>query len=745
MRVLPIVFIISLLITCTTSDPSAGLTQEERNREAFIDSLIQEMTLTEKLGQMSQTWGDGYVTGPVVAPEASMDLVREGKLGSFLNLLGAEHTRATQEVAVNESRLGIPLIFGYDIIHGYATTFPIPLAETASWDLSLIQRSAEIAAKEGAAAGQHWTFAPMVDISRDPRWGRIMEGAGEDPWYGGEVAAARVRGFQGSDLSSPNTIAACVKHFAGYGAAEGGRDYNTTEITNRTLLNMYLPPFEAAIRAGSATLMNGFNDLGGIPVTGSTGLVRGILKDEWNFQGYVVSDWASIEEMHDHGIAADTAEAAWLGLQAGVDMEMASRTYATYLPGIVNEQPDALNKINDAVRRVLRVKYDLGLFEDPFRYHDVQREAETLLHPDHIEHAREIARQSIVLLENRNRVLPLSQDLGTIAVIGSLAEDKDAPLGNWRAQGRAEAVTPILTGIKEAAGSKTRVLYAKGYDFEAGGNSGFNQALSIARRADVVVAVVGEHAWMSGEARIRSDIDLPEGQLDLLKELKKTGKPVVVLLKAGRQIAEPWMYENCDAIMKVWHLGVQEGPAVADVLFGKYNPSGKLPVTIPRAVGQVPIYYNHKNTGRPAHPDDIHTSKYLDIHWSPQYPFGYGLSYTSFEYSDLTLDKSELVPEDSITVSVSITNTGELAGEEVVQFYVRDLYGTVTRPVLELKGFDKVLLAPGESQRVTFSLKPEDLRFWNRVMEFATEPGDFKVYVGPNSADLISDSFTYKL
>jgi len=737
MRLIVSTLIISFLIGCSQTEHAPKLS----SKDAFIDSLINEMTLSEKIGQMSQATGSFELTGPISPDSSTLELVRTGRLGSFLNVTGSERTREAQEMAVNESRLGIPLIFGYDMIHGYATIFPIPLGEAASWDLELIRKSAEITAIEAAAAGVHWNFAPMVDIARDPRWGRIMEGAGEDPWYGSAVAVARVQGYQGEDLGSLNTIAATAKHLAAYGAAEGGRDYNTTELSERTLREIYLPPFKAASDAGVASIMNGFNDLNGIPASASELLMRQILKKEWGFQGFVVSDWASVQEMTDHGYAATDREAAKWSFIAGVDMEMVSTTYEVYLEDILAEKPEYMALMDDAVKRILSIKYDLGLFEDPFRYSDAAQEAEFVLHNDHFKHAREIAKRSIVLLENRDETLPLRTDLEKIAVIGPLADDAVTPLGTWSARGKAEDVTTLLEGIKLAVGKETEVLFDPGCEVNSTTTSGFRNARRVARQADVIIAVVGEEAMMSGEALSRADIGLPGVQLELLQMLKDTGKPVIAVLMNGRPIAEPWLYDNCDAVVEAWHLGVQAGPAIADVLFGYYNPSGKLPVTIPRSVGQIPIYYNHKHTGRAFDPNDRYTTKYIDTEYGPQYPFGYGLSYTSFEYSDLSLDRTQLTSGESLGVTVTVTNTGSRTGEEVVQLYIRDLFGSVTRPVLELKGFQKISLAANESQVVQFKLGVDDLRFWDREMEFNWEPGQFKVFVGSNAEDLLEADF----
>ncbi len=737
MRLILSTLLLGIFFGCSGPEQAQNLSP----KEAFIDSLLNKMTLSEKIGQMSQATGSFEFTGPITSDSSTLELVRTGRLGSFLNVVGAERTREAQEMAVNGSRLGIPLIFGYDMIHGYATTFPIPLGEAACWDLDLIKRSAEITAIEAAAAGVHWNFAPMVDIARDPRWGRIMEGAGEDPWWGSKVAVARVEGYQGDDLSSTMTIAATAKHFAAYGAAEGGRDYNTTEVSERTLREIYLPPFMAAAQAGVAAFMNGFNDLNGTPASASHLLVRQILKKEWDFQGFVVSDWASVQEMTDHGYAASDKDAARLSLAAGCDMEMVSTTYETYLEELVAEDASYIAMIDDAVKRILSIKYDLGLFEDPFRYSDTEREAEYVLHNDHFKHAREVAKKSIVLLENRHNTLPLNMDLAKIAVIGPLANDPVTPMGTWSAQGNSENVTTLLEGVKLAVSEKTEILTTLGCEVNSDDKTGFKKARTMAKQADVIIAVVGEEALMSGEALSRSDIGLPGVQLELLQLLKATGKPVVVVLMNGRPIAEPWMYENCDAVLETWHLGVQSGPAIADVLFGAYNPSGKLPVTIPRSEGQIPIYYNHKHTGRAFDANDRYTTKYIDEEHGPQYPFGYGLSYTEFEYSNLELDKSSLHAGEIISVEVTVKNSGPVAGEEVVQLYVRDMIGSVTRPILELEGFQKIMLDSGESQTIHFTLSAEELRFWDQDMQFSWEPGDFKVFVGPNSVDLLEADF----
>jgi beta-glucosidase len=733
-----------LVFSCQGPDNRSGLSEKDAAIERKVDSVLALMTLGEKIGQMNQINAFGAPTGPLVYGPTDMNDLKAGKIGSLLNLSGADRTRKAQEIAVKETRLGIPLIFGLDVIHGYRTVFPIPLAEACSWDMEMIRKTAEIAAVEATAEGLNWTFAPMVDIARDPRWGRIMEGAGEDTYLGSQIAVARVKGFQGDDLASPSTMVACVKHYAAYGAAEAGRDYNTVDMSERRLRDVYLPPFEAAAKAGAGTFMNSFNELGGIPATGNSFLVRQVLKDEWAFDGFVVSDWASVWELIPHGFAADSSEAARLAVLAGSDMEMVSSCYIKNLEKLVADGKVSEKLIDDAVRRILRVKFRLGLFDDPYRYCDTVREKTLILHPAHIAHAREIARRSIVLLKNEKSLLPLSKNLKSIAVIGPLADDHDAPLGNWRAKGEAKDVVSLLDGIKNAVGNNTRIIYEKGCEVLDPATTGFTGAVKAARSADIVIAVLGESALMSGEARSRADISLPGKQQELLEALQGTGKPVVLVLMNGRPLTLNWASEHVPAIVEAWHLGVQSGNAIADVLFGDYNPSGKLVVSFPYAVGQIPVYYNHKSTGRPITPENPWTSRYQDIPNEPLYPFGYGLSYTTFEYSNLKLDKNEMVMGGIINVTIDVTNTGKVAGEEVIQLYVRDLVGNVTRPVLELKGFKKVLLQPGETVNVAFQLSSADLAFWNNDMQFKAEPGDFNVFVGTNSDELLQASFVLK-
>ncbi|KPK85999.1 MAG: beta-glucosidase [Bacteroides sp. SM23_62_1] len=722
----------------------SGLTLEEKLIEKRVDSVLNLMTLTEKIGQMNQysTWGEP--TGPGAEESLRMEDLKAGKIGSFINLTGAENTRIVQEIAMNETRLGIPLIFGLDVIHGYRTIFPVPLGEAASWDLERIEKSARIAAIEAAASGIHWTFAPMVDICRDPRWGRIMEGAGEDPFLGSLVAEARVKGFQGENLEDPNTIAACAKHYAAYGAAEGGRDYNTVDISERTLHEIYLKPFKKAAEAGVRTFMNSFNEIGGIPATGHPELVPEILKKDWGFRGFVVSDWNSIGEMIPHGYARDMAHAAELAITSGTDMDMQAGCYTRELDTLVMNGIIDEKLIDEAVRRILRIKFQLGLFDDPFKYCDPDREKEMILHPDHIEHARDIARRSIVLLKNDNGLLPISKDKKTIAVIGPLADDQDAILGEWRAKGLSEDAITLKRGIIQAIGENGTILYAKGCEIDDDSDEGFAGAVNAARLADVVIVALGESALMSGEALSRGNIGLPGNQEELLKAIHRTGKPVILVLMNGRPLTIQWASENIPSIIEAWLPGIRAGNAIADVIFGDYNPSGKLPVSFPYVMGQIPVYYNHKNTGRPMQPEQRYTSKYLDIPNEPLYPFGYGLSYTTFEYSELKLSSEIMGMEDELSVSVIVKNTGDRAGEEVVQMYVRDMVGSVTRPVLELKGFSKILLEPGQEKEVEFKLTAADLAFYGADMQFKPEPGTFKVFVGTNSVDLSEAEFALK-
>ena len=708
----------------------------------FIDQLLQRMTLEEKIGQLGLFTSDWSVTGPTVR-EGYRDDIRAGHVGAIFNAYTADFTRKLQRLSVEDTRLGIPLLFGYDVIHGFRTIFPIPLGEAASWDLAAIERSARVAATEAAAEGINWTFAPMVDIARDPRWGRISEGAGEDVYLGSLIAAARVRGFQGDDLKAVDTILATAKHYAAYGAAQAGRDYNTTDMSDRVLRTTYLPPFKAAVDAGVATVMTSFNELNGIPATGNHYLVTDILRGEWGFKGFVVTDYTSINEMVQHGYARDLEHAAELAIDAGVDMDMQGGVFTEYLGQLVKDGRVSEAQIENAARRILEMKYRLGLFEDPYRYSDPARQAAEIYKPEFLEATRDMARRSMVLLKNTDATLPLSGKPGTIALIGPLADSKADLIGSWSAAGdRNEKPVTVREALQTRLGSHARVLYARGagYAFEdADDHSGFEEALDAARAADVIVAVMGERSDMSGEAASRTTLGLPGAQPALLKQLVATGKPVVLVLMNGRPLTLEWADENVDAILEAWFPGTMGGLAVVDVLFGDYNPSGKLPVTFPRSVGQVPLYYDAKNTGRPYTPDkanEKYLSRYLDSPNTPLYAFGYGLSYSQFRYSDVSLDTTEIGPHDTLTASVTVTNTGDYDGEEVVQLYIRDLVGSVTRPVRQLKGFQKIRLATGESRTVRFSLNADDLAFYRADMSYGTEPGDFELFIGGASDDV---------
>jgi beta-glucosidase len=728
--------------------------------EKKIDALLAQMTLEEKVGQLNQYSSGLDLTGPAASPgnqKVAFDQIRTGLVGSLLNVTGAEGTRKAQQLALEGSRLKIPLIFGLDVIHGYRTMFPTPLGETASWDVAAIEQSARIAATEAAAAGVHWTFAPMVDIARDARWGRIMEGAGEDPYLGAKAAAARVRGFQGADLAALDTIAACAKHYAAYGFGEAGRDYNTVDISEQTLRNVVLPPFKAAAEAGAATFMNSFNEIAGIPSTANAHLQRDILKGEWGFQGFVVSDWGSIGEMIPHGFSENLEQAAQQAITAGSDMDMESRAYVGHLAALVKAGKVDVKLVDDAVRRVLRVKYALGLFDDPYRYCDAAREKQALANPAHAAHARDVARKSIVLLKNEGGLLPLDKATKTIAVVGPLATDKDTPLGNWRAQAVTGSAVSLLEGIQAAVPPSTRVVHAEGVKLVTGmrnfmarsvynttDRSGIPAAVEAARSADVVVVAVGEDAFQSGEGRSQADIGLKGLQEELLKAVFEANKKLVVVLMSGRPMTLGWTGENAPAILEAWHGGSQAGHAIADVLFGDYNPSGKLPAAFPRLVGQLPMTYARKNTGRPGPEPGVTWSSYTDVPNDPLYPFGFGLSYTTFTYSEPKLSAAEIGRDGSLQVAVTVTNSGPRAGVEVAQLYVRDLVGSVTRPIKELKGFQKIELQPGQSHDVTFTLKASDLAFYTAAGKWEAEPGGFKVFVGGNSRDVKEAGFRLK-
>lgn len=717
---------------------------QDKNIDQKVENLLKQMTLEEKIGQMNQYTGDNTATGPITINPNKQSEIKQGLIGSMLNILGTRYTMQYQELAM-QSRLKIPLLFGQDVIHGYKVTFPIPLAEAASWDLAAMELSARVAATEAAASGIHWTFAPMVDISRDPRWGRVMEGAGEDTYLGSKIAYARVKGFQGN-LGDINAIMACAKHYAAYGAAVGGRDYNSVDMSDRMLWETYLPPFKAAADAGAATFMNSFNDLNGIPATGNKYLLRDILKGKWNFQGFVVSDWGSIGEMVNHGYAKDNKDAALIAITAGSDMDMESNAYRYNLAQLVKENKVPVALIDDAVRRILRKKFELGLFDDPYKFSNPEREKKELNNPEHARIAREVAAKSIVLLKNEKNVLPLSKNTKTIAFIGPMVKLNRANHGFWAIDLKDVDSTYIVSqwkGLQNKVGSNTKLLYAKGCDVDGTNADGFAEAIAVANQSDVVILSIGE-AWnKSGEAKSKSNLHLPGVQEELVKALQKTGKPIVILINAGRPLIFDWTADNMPTIVYTWWLGSEAGNAIADVLFGDYNPSGKLPMTFPRSEGQIPIYYNHFNTGRPSvNEDKIYKSAYIDLPTTPKFPFGFGLSYTTFDYSGLKLSKKAMKNSETIQVSVTIKNSGKVAGEEVVQLYLRDKVGSVVRPIIELKDFQKIKLNAGESKTIQFTIDNQKLSFYNQKLEFVSEPGDFDLMIGSSSADIrLKDSF----
>jgi beta-glucosidase len=713
----------------------AAASQRKADIEQRVNALLARMTLEEKLGQLQQLDGEGNGTFRPEHPE----LIRKGLLGSTLNVRGAKNTNQLQHVAMDESRLKIPVLFGFDVIHGYRTIFPIPLAEASSWDPALAERSAGIAASEAYHSGVRWTFAPMVDIARDPRWGRITEGAGEDPYLGAAFARARVLGFQGTDYSMANKILACAKHWVAYGATEGGRDYNTTDMSENTLREIYFPPFKAAVDAGVGTVMSAFNDLNGVPASANPFTLTTVLRGEWKFDGFVVSDYTSVKELINHGLAADDPDAARLALNAGLDMEMVSRLFNQHGAQLLKEQKISQATIDEAVRRILRIKFRLGLFEHP--YTEGTRESSSLLTSENRAAARAIADRSMVLLKNEHESLPLSKALHSIAVIGPLADDHRSPLGWWSGDGKPEDTVTPLMGIRAKVSPSTKVSYAKGCDTQGDSTEGFAEAVALARDSDVAIVFVGESAEMVGEAASKSSLDLTGRQMDLVKAVHATGKPTTVVLINGRPLTVGWIVENTPAVLEAWMGGTEAGNAIADVLFGDVNPSGKLPVTFPRTVGQVPIYYNHMNTGRPPEANNRYTSKYLDVPWTPLFPFGYGLSYTQFKISNLQLSARRISPVGKLMVRVDVENVGRRPGDEVVQLYIRDVAASMTRPVKELKGFRRITLQPGEKKRVEFLLTVEELGFWNREMRFTVEPGQFKVMVGANSEDLIEARF----
>ncbi len=747
------------LIICVGLFLNLGNSQVSKNSlDQKVDSLLNLMTLQEKIGQMNQYNGFWNVTGPAPTNGDAANKyahLKSGLVGSMLNVRGVAEVRKVQKIAVEETRLGIPLIIGFDVIHGYKTLSPIPLAEAASWDMEAIRKSAEVAAAESAASGINWTFAPMVDISRDARWGRVMEGAGEDPYLGSRIAYARVKGFQGDDLTLPHTIAACAKHFAGYGFSESGRDYNTVDVGTSTLYNTIFPPFQAAIKADVKTFMNAFNELNGIPATGNTFLQRDVLKKEWNYNGFVVSDWGSIGEMINHGYAKDGKQAASIAVNAGSDMDMESYVYVKHLEELINEGKVDVALINDAVKRILRLKFELGLFDDPYKYCSEGREKAIIGSKENNEAVLDVAKKSIVLLKNKGSLLPLKKSGLKIALIGPLAADKNSPLGSWRIAGDDNTAVSVLEGLQKYSGNA--LTHQKGVELTIGENAfitetkinttnrkGIKEAVEAAKNKDVVLMVLGEYGFQTGEARSRTSLDLPGLQEELLKAVYAVNKNIVLVLMNGRPLTINWADENIPTIVEAWHLGTQSGNAIAEVLYGDYNPSGKLPMTFPKSVGQIPIYYNYKNTGRPTNPgnDIVFWSHYSDESNEPLYPFGHGLSYANFEYSNLKLGATSIKSVDALTVSFTLKNTSKYEGKEVVQLYIRDLVGSVTRPVKELKDFKMVNLKPNESQEVTFEISKETLQFYTANNKWEVEPGDFKVFIGGSSKTTLEADFS---
>ncbi|KAA8480210.1 beta-glucosidase [Arcticibacter tournemirensis] len=751
----------SLFLLVVTVSGARAQTTKDAKMDQFISSLMQKMTLEEKLGQLNLPGAGDITTGQASSSDIA-GKIKEGKVGGLFNIKTVEKIRDVQKIAVEKSRLKIPLIFGMDVIHGYQTVFPIPLGLSCSWDMPLIERSARIAATEASADGINWTFSPMTDISRDARWGRASEGSGEDPYLGSQIAKAMVKGYQGDDLSKNNTILSCVKHFALYGAIEAGRDYNTVDMSRLRMYNEYFPPYKAAVEAGAGSVMTSFNEVEGVPASANKWLMTEVLRNQWGFNGMVVTDYTAINEMIDHGLG-DLKAVSALALAAGVDMDMVGEGFLTTLKQSLQEGKITQQEIDMACRRILEAKYKLGLFQDPYRYCNVKRSKTEIFTPAFRKEARATAAQSFVLLKNDNNVLPVKKN-GTIALVGPLADATENMTGTWSVAADFSKSVSLLKGLTNAAGKQAKVLYAKGSNLTADSVLEANstmfgkslrrdnrpadvirrEALEIARQSDVIVAALGESAEMSGESSSRTDIGIPQVQTELLAELLKTGKPVVLVLFTGRPLTLKWESENVPAILNVWFGGSEAGDAIADVLFGDVNPSGKLTMTFPIDVGQVPIFYNHKNTGRPLAEGKWFTkfrSNYLDVPNDPLYPFGFGLSYTKFDYSDVKLSSTSLKAGQEITASVTVTNTGSKEGKEVVQLYIRDMVGSITRPVKELKGFKKINLKAGESQEVTFKITEEELKFYNNDLKFVAEPGDFKVFIGTNSRDVKEADF----
>jgi len=735
----------SITITCGIILFSISVTAQNTNSPVStsdslkIEALLKQMTLEEKIGQLSLFASGWDVTGPTLNSNYKQ-LIRDGKAGAILNANGVDYIKALQEMAVEESRLKIPLIFGYDVIHGHSTIFPIPLGQAASWDLNAIEKADQIAAMEASAEGINWTFAPMVDIARDPRWGRVSEGAGEDTWLGSQIAKARIRGFQGKGYGDGRHILACVKHFAAYGAPLAGREYNIVDMSPLSLYEYYLPPYKACVEAGVSSVMTSFNEINGIPSTSNPWLLTDLLRKEWGFNGFVVTDYTAINELVNHGVAADLESAAGLALNAGVDMDMEGSTFLDYLPGLLKDKKVSIEAIDEAVRRILHAKFQLGLFDDPYRFCNKQREQTEIMTKESLDFARKLVSESCVLLKNDNSTLPVPSTIKTLAVIGPLADARKEMLGNWTAVGAWEKCVTLMEGIREHCGGSVKVVYEKGCNINDHEITGIESAVNIAHEADYVILALGESEDMTGEAASRSDIDLPGIQNQLAEAVIKAGKPTAVVLFNGRPLAISRLNEIAPAILETWFGGTQAGNGIADILFGDVNPSGKITMSFPRNTGQIPVFYNAKNTGRPYspdHPDEKYVSRYLDCPNSPLYPFGFGLSYTRFSYSGI---KAE-VRGNTITVSSDVTNTGDRDGEEVVQLYIQDIVGSITRPVKELKGFKKLPIRKGESVTVSFILTTDDLSFYHPDLKKYWEPGIFNAFVGGSSAEVISVSF----
>lgn len=733
-----------LLLACSALGMNA---YGQKTVDKKVAELLSKMTLEEKVGQMVQYSGFEYATGPQKSNSAAvLEEIKKGKVGSMLNVAGADETRAFQKLA-QQSRLKIPLLFGQDVIHGYRTTFPVNLGQAASWDLGMIEKSERIAATEASAYGIHWTFAPMVDVARDPRWGRVMEGSGEDTYLGTQIGLARIKGFQGKGLGSLDAVMACAKHFAAYGAAVGGRDYNSVDMSLRQLHETYLPPFKAAANAGVATFMNSFNDINGIPATANQYIQRELLKGQWNYKGFVVSDWGSIGEMIPHGYAKDANEAAERAILGGSDMDMESRVYMTELPKLVKEGKVDAKWVDDAAGRILAKKFEMGLFDDPYRFSNEKRQKEQTDNQENRKFGREFGSKSIVLLKNQGNILPLSKTAKTVALIGPFGKETVANHGFWSIAFKDDnqRIVSQFDGIKNQLDKNSTLLYAKGCNVDDQDKSMFAEAIETAKKADIVIMTLGEGHAMSGEAKSRSSIGFTGVQEDLLKEIAKTGKPIVLMINAGRPLIFNWAADHIPAITYNWWLGTEAGNSIADVLFGAVNPGGKLPMSFPRTEGQIPVYYNHYNTGRPAknNTDRNYVSAYIDLDNDPKFPFGYGLSYTDFKYSDMVLSSANLKGNQTLSISVTVSNTGKYDGEEVVQLYIRDLFGKVVRPVKELKGFQKVFIKKGESQKVDFKLTPEDLKFFDDQLNFDWESGEFDIMVGTDSQNVQTKRITW--